>query len=141
MELLLSQSMKVSLKKVVHLRILYLRNQEAIKTISEATSGNDIDEDGNGDECRLCGMDGTLICCDGCPSSYHSRCIGMMKLSIPEVEWYCPECRINRIGPIVTITTSLRGAEFLGMYPYEQVFLGSCDHLLVSVSKTIIFKL
>ncbi|XP_076930981.1 DDT domain-containing protein PTM-like isoform X2 [Bidens hawaiensis] len=94
------------------------------------------DDDGNGDECRLCGMDGTLICCDGCPSSYHSRCIGMMKLSIPEGEWYCPECTVNRIGPIVTKKTSLRGAKFFGIDPYEQVFLGSCDHLLVMKAST-----
>ncbi|XP_035835234.1 DDT domain-containing protein PTM-like [Helianthus annuus] len=81
-------------------------------------------------------MDGTLICCDRCPSSYHSQCIGMMKLSIPEGEWYCPECTINRIGPVVTKTTSLRGAEFFGIDPYEQVFLGSCDHLLVMKAST-----
>ncbi|KAJ0816436.1 putative transcription factor & chromatin remodeling DDT family [Helianthus annuus] len=112
------------------------KDQEAVKTVSEANSGDDVDEDGNGDECRLCGMDGTLICCDGCPSSYHSRCIGMMKLSIPEGEWYCPECTINRIGPVVTKTTSLRGAEFFGIDPYEQVFLGSCDHLLVMKAST-----
>ncbi|KAI7725482.1 hypothetical protein M8C21_008034, partial [Ambrosia artemisiifolia] len=105
-------------------------------TVSKATIGDDVDEDGNGDECRLCGMDGTLICCDGCPSSYHSRCIGMMKLSIPEGEWYCPECTINRTGPIVTKATSLRGAEFFGIDPYEQVFLGSCDHLLVMKAST-----
>ncbi|KAI3676989.1 hypothetical protein L1987_86606 [Smallanthus sonchifolius] len=128
------------------------KDQEAVKNVSEshmralsstpdsfvskATSGDDVDEDGNGDECRLCGMDGTLICCDGCPSSYHSRCIGMMKMSIPEGEWYCPECTVNRIGPIVTKTTSLRGAEFFGIDPYEQVFWGSCDHLLVMKAST-----
>ncbi|KAJ0806314.1 putative DNA helicase chromatin regulator PHD family [Helianthus annuus] len=80
-------------------------------------------------------MDGTLICCDRCPSSYHSRCIGMMKLSIPEGEWYCPKCTINRIGPVVT-KASLRGAEFFGIDLYEQVFLGSCDHLLVMKAST-----
>ncbi|KAD3337283.1 hypothetical protein E3N88_32803 [Mikania micrantha] len=106
-----------------------------VPSVSKVTSGDDVDEDGNGDECRLCGMDGTLICCDGCPSSYHSRCLGMMKLSIPEGEWYCPECTMNRIGPIVT-NTSLRGAEFFGIDPYEQVFLGSCDHLLVVKAST-----
>ncbi|GJZ22787.1 DDT domain-containing protein PTM [Tanacetum coccineum] len=99
--------------------------------VSKPTKGADVDEDGNGDECRLCGMDGTLICCDGCPSSYHSRCIGVMKMFIPQGDWYCPECTINRNGPKVTNTTSLRGAEFFGIDPYEQVFLGSCDHLLV----------
>ncbi|KAI3683586.1 hypothetical protein L1987_84094 [Smallanthus sonchifolius] len=131
------------------------KDQEAVKDVSEshrrATSstpnafvsqttessnaGDDFD-DGNGDECRLCGMDGTLICCDGCPSSYHSRCIGIMKMFIPEGAWYCPECTINRIGPIVTKKTSLKGAEFFGIDPYEQVFLGSCDHLLVMKAST-----
>lgn len=101
--------------------------------VSKPTNGADVDEDGNGDECRLCGMDGTLICCDGCPSSYHSRCIGVMKMFIPQGDWFCPECTINRSGPKVTNTTSLRGAEFFGIDPYEQVFLGSCDHLLVYV--------
>ncbi|MFS7888716.1 putative DNA helicase chromatin regulator PHD family [Helianthus anomalus] len=103
-------------------------------SFSEATSGDDIDEDGNSDECRLCSMDGTLICCDICPSSYHSRCIGMMKLPIPEGEWYCPECTINRIGPVVTKTTPLRGAEFSGLILMSKCFLGSCDHLLVMKS-------
>ncbi|KAF5931088.1 hypothetical protein HYC85_031961 [Camellia sinensis] len=47
----------------------------------------DIVHDGNSDECRLCGMDGTLLCCDGCPSAYHSRCIGVSKMFIPEGAW------------------------------------------------------
>ncbi|KAF2300663.1 hypothetical protein GH714_015039 [Hevea brasiliensis] len=41
--------------------------------------GPGVDVDINSDECRLCGMDGTLLCCDGCPSAYHSRCIGVVK--------------------------------------------------------------
>ncbi|KAK9068589.1 hypothetical protein SSX86_012704 [Deinandra increscens subsp. villosa] len=115
-----------------------LKDQESVKNVSESHTKDvdEDDEDGNGDECRLCGMDGTLICCDGCPSSYHSRCIGLVKSSIPEGEWYCPECAINRTGPIVTKRTSLRGAEFFGIDPYEQVFLGSCDHLLVMKAST-----
>lgn len=31
-------------------------------------------DDGNGDECYLCKMDGNLICCDSCPAAFHSRC-------------------------------------------------------------------
>ncbi|KAK9690133.1 hypothetical protein RND81_09G107000 [Saponaria officinalis] len=92
---------------------------------------DDVGEDGNVDECRLCGMEGMLICCDGCPSAYHSRCIGVNKLSIPEGEWFCPECTISRISPPITIGTSLRGAEVFGMDPYAQLFLGTCNYLLV----------
>ncbi|KAL8204768.1 hypothetical protein R6Q57_010391 [Mikania cordata] len=106
------------------------------ETIGSSNNGDDDDDAGNGDECRLCGMDGTLICCDGCPSSYHSRCIGIMKMFIPIGAWYCPECTVNRVGPIVTKKTSLKGAEFFGIDPYEQVFLGSCDHLLVMKAST-----
>ncbi|TKY48606.1 Nucleosome-remodeling factor subunit BPTF [Spatholobus suberectus] len=89
------------------------------------------DVDGNGDECRLCGMDGTLLCCDGCPAVYHSRCIGVMKMYIPEGAWYCPECKINMIGPTIARGTSLKGAEVFGKDLYGQVFMGTCDHLLV----------
>ncbi|XP_011005757.1 PREDICTED: uncharacterized protein LOC105111939 [Populus euphratica] len=97
---------------------------------------SDADVDGNGDECRLCGLDGTLLCCDGCPSSYHSRCIGVVKMYIPEGPWYCPECTINKLGPTITMGTSLRGAEVFGIDLYEQVFLGTCDHLLVLKAST-----
>ncbi|GFY99236.1 PHD finger family protein [Actinidia rufa] len=98
---------------------------------SEMNVDTDIGYDGNSDECRLCGMDGTLLCCDGCPSAYHSRCIGVSKMFIPEGAWYCPECSINKIGPMITRGTSLKGAEILGIDSYGQVFLGACDHLLV----------
>uniref|UniRef100_A0A803QKU9 Uncharacterized protein n=1 Tax=Cannabis sativa TaxID=3483 RepID=A0A803QKU9_CANSA len=91
----------------------------------------DMDVDRNSDECRLCGMDGTLLCCDGCPSAYHTRCIGVMKLSIPEGSWYCPECTINKLGPTITFGTSLRGAEILGIDSYGQIFMGTCNYLLV----------
>ncbi|KAF2300728.1 hypothetical protein GH714_015376 [Hevea brasiliensis] len=93
--------------------------------------GPGVDVDINSDECRLCGMDGTLLCCDGCPSAYHSRCIGVVKTYMPEGPWYCPECTINKQGPTVVMGTSLRGAEIFGVDLYEQVFLGTCNHLLV----------
>lgn len=91
------------------------------------------DHDVNGDECRLCGMDGTLLCCDGCPSVYHSRCIGVNKMFIPDGPWFCPECTIDKIGPTIAVGTSLRGAEVFGIDPFEQVYLGTCNHLLVYV--------
>jgi len=102
-----------------------------------ANSEDEVDK--NGDECRLCGMDGTLLCCDGCPAAYHSRCIGVMKMYIPEGPWHCPECKISMIGPTIAHGTSLKGAEIFGNDLYGQLFLGTCDHLLVYVQNLLCF--
>ncbi|KAL5981949.1 hypothetical protein ACLOJK_016016 [Asimina triloba] len=84
------------------------------------------------DECRLCSMDGTLLICDGCPSVYHSRCIGLNKASLPVGEWLCPECLVNKAGPTCSrIGTGLKGTEYFGIDPHERVFLGACNYLLV----------
>lgn len=96
----------------------------------------DANMDTNSDECRLCGMDGTLLCCDGCPSAYHSRCIGVSKMHIPDGSWYCPECTIDKLGPAIAEGTSLRGAEVFGIDLHGNVFLGTCNHLLVLKSST-----
>lgn len=105
---------------------------------SDTNVDADAVNDGNSDECRLCGMDGTLLCCDGCPSAYHSRCIGVTKMFIPEGAWYCPECIIDMTGPTLGRGTSLRGAEVFGVDSYGQVFLGTCNHLLVYVSGSLV---
>ncbi|KAG2311140.1 hypothetical protein Bca52824_022697 [Brassica carinata] len=89
------------------------------------------DLDGNSDECRLCGMDGTLLCCDGCPLAYHSRCIGVLKMYIPDGPWYCPECTITKMGPTIAHKTSLRGAVYFGVDPHGRLFLGTCNLLIV----------
>ncbi|KAL8496450.1 hypothetical protein ACS0TY_020241 [Phlomoides rotata] len=89
------------------------------------------DEDSNGDECRICGMDGLLLCCDGCPSSYHSRCIGLNKLHMPEGSWYCPECKINATEPKILQGTTLQAGHSFGVDIYGQLFVAACDHLLV----------
>lgn len=103
---------------------------------SKVKTGPDLDEsapDGNSDECRLCGMDGTLICCDGCPSAYHSRCIGLSKAFLPEGVWYCPECAVDKFGPTSSrIGRGARGAEIFGIDLYGRMFLGTCNYLLVT---------
>ncbi|KAG6417670.1 hypothetical protein SASPL_119855 [Salvia splendens] len=88
-------------------------------------------EDGNGDECRLCGMDGVLVCCDGCPMAYHSRCLGLNKMPVSNVSWYCPECKVSENDPKILRRTTLRGGDVFGVDPTGQVFVASCDHLLV----------
>ncbi|KAF8398307.1 hypothetical protein HHK36_017234 [Tetracentron sinense] len=87
--------------------------------------------DWNSDECCLCKMDGSLICCDGCPAAYHSRCVGVAKDLLPEGEWYCPECVIEKHEPWMKSRKSLRGAELLGIDPQGRLYFGSCGYLLV----------
>ncbi|CAH9124208.1 unnamed protein product [Cuscuta epithymum] len=115
------------------------KEQETIDIIAKdslslkvsSDTGIDVDQDGNGDECRLCGMEGVLLCCDGCPSSYHARCIGVCKMYMRDENWYCPECRINELRPTPIRGTSLKGAVLFGVDPHGLIFMGSCDHLLV----------
>ncbi|EPS61909.1 hypothetical protein M569_12884, partial [Genlisea aurea] len=97
-------------------------------------------EDGNGDECCLCGMDGLLLCCDGCPLSYHTRCLGVSKMHMPEGSWYCPQCALNKLEPQILKGTALRGGQCFGSDRYGQVFIATCDHLLVYVSVFSCFR-
>jgi len=57
----------------------------------------------NVDECVVCGIEGDLICCDGCNASYHSKCINLpAENHLPEV-WLCPECKTPnpaKLGPL-----------------------------------------
>jgi hypothetical protein len=88
--------------------------------------------DGNSDDCRICGMDGTLVCCDGCPWAYHSRCIGLNKAFLPKEQWFCPECVVNKLGPTSSrIERGARGAQMFGIDMCGRLFLGSCNYLLV----------
>ena len=57
-------------------------------------------EDDNCDHCALCGMGGSLLCCDACPAAYHMRCIGETNKSIPEGEWLCAECCLGGRGTL-----------------------------------------
>jgi hypothetical protein len=87
--------------------------------------------DWNSDECCLCKMDGNLICCDGCPAAYHAKCVGVANNYLPEGDWYCPECAIDWQKPWMKPRKLLRGAELLGVDPYNRLYFSSCGYLLV----------
>ncbi|KAK9273798.1 hypothetical protein L1049_018608 [Liquidambar formosana] len=111
------------------------------RTVMDVSGGSCLTEevveettDWNSDECCLCKMDGSLICCDGCPAAYHSRCVGVATDLLPEGEWYCPECVIEKHNPWMKPRKSLRGAQLLGIDPDDRLYFSSCGYLLVSDS-------
>ncbi|CAL0334238.1 unnamed protein product [Lupinus luteus] len=90
--------------------------------------------DWNSDECCLCKMDGSLICCDGCPAAFHPRCVGIASGNLPEGDWYCPECAIGPHRAWTKSHKSLRGADLLGIDHHGRLYFSSCGYLLVSDS-------
>ncbi|KAK4356493.1 hypothetical protein RND71_025464 [Anisodus tanguticus] len=90
--------------------------------------------DWNSDECCLCKMDGSLICCDGCPAAFHSKCVGVASSHLPEGDWYCPECVIDKKKPGLNLAKSIRGAELLATDLYGRLYYSCCDYLLVVAS-------
>ena len=75
------------------------RRQEHTSQVSSLygaiPSPRDYEEMENEDECKICGVEGQLLCCDGCPGSFHRTCIGIAtNAKLPEGKWLCPECKI-----------------------------------------------
>ncbi|XP_025081586.1 chromodomain-helicase-DNA-binding protein 4-like isoform X2 [Pomacea canaliculata] len=50
------------------------------------------EEDDHMEFCRVCKDGGELLCCDSCPSAYHTHCLNPPLKTIPDGEWHCPRC-------------------------------------------------
>ncbi|KAK8961801.1 hypothetical protein KSP40_PGU019280 [Platanthera guangdongensis] len=111
------------------------RNYSVVYDGESSIAQQEVDDiaDRNSDECCLCRMDGNLICCDGCPAAFHSRCVGVVKDHLPEGEWLCPACLADKDG-IVSVLMPFKGADFLGRDSHGRLFYGCCGYLLVSHS-------
>ncbi|XP_024972223.1 protein CHROMATIN REMODELING 4-like isoform X1 [Cynara cardunculus var. scolymus] len=48
--------------------------------------------DGSYYECVICDLGGDLLCCDGCPKTYHITCLDPPLKRIPNGKWQCPNC-------------------------------------------------
>lgn len=109
------------------------RRRTSAETPGDSLSEDVIEvvDDGNIDECCLCKMDGNLICCDGCPAAYHSKCVGIVSSLLPEGDWYCPECVIGRQSFSNKAQKFFRGADLLGIDPAGRLFFSCFDYLVV----------
>ncbi|XP_061393824.1 chromodomain-helicase-DNA-binding protein Mi-2 homolog [Musca vetustissima] len=50
------------------------------------------DDDEHQEFCRICKDGGELLCCDSCPSAYHTFCLNPPLDTIPDGDWRCPRC-------------------------------------------------
>ncbi|XP_065200189.1 chromodomain-helicase-DNA-binding protein Mi-2 homolog isoform X2 [Planococcus citri] len=64
------------------------------------------DDDEHQEFCRVCKDGGELLCCDSCPSAYHTFCLNPPLTTIPDGDWKCPRCSAKplpgRVSKILT---------------------------------------
>ncbi|XP_058826614.1 chromodomain-helicase-DNA-binding protein Mi-2 homolog [Topomyia yanbarensis] len=58
----------------------------------EAEGPVEDDDDEHQEYCRICKDGGELLCCDSCPSAYHTFCLTPPLDDIPDGDWRCPRC-------------------------------------------------
>jgi hypothetical protein len=52
---------------------------------------------------RVCKDGGELLCCDSCPSAYHTFCLNPPLTDIPDGDWKCPRCSVNLFSFVIYI--------------------------------------
>ncbi|KAG8365705.1 hypothetical protein BUALT_Bualt18G0134400 [Buddleja alternifolia] len=65
-----------------------LKEDDSLGQCSGKRKGND----GYYYECVVCELGGKLLCCDGCPRTYHLECLDPALKRIPTGKWECPTC-------------------------------------------------
>lgn len=76
----------------------------------------------NEEECSACGAAGDVVCCDGCPRSFHFECVGMSRSDPLPEEWFCNECTFTRFPSRVPV--------------HKGVFASALNHLEKSIPRS-----
>ncbi|PHH82443.1 hypothetical protein CDD82_5941 [Ophiocordyceps australis] len=64
----------------------------------------------NDEYCSACGNAGDVVCCDGCPRSFHFECVDMVPSHHLPDEWFCNECLVRRFPLRVPVHKGLFGS-------------------------------
>ncbi|KAG5996925.1 hypothetical protein E4U54_002468 [Claviceps lovelessii] len=82
---------------------------EATSSASNGNSAKDAAAE-NDENCSACGNTGDVVCCDGCPRSFHFECVDMVRSDHLPDEWYCNECLIRRYPSRVPVHRGILGS-------------------------------
>lgn len=61
----------------------------------------------NDEYCSACGNDGDVVCCDGCPRSFHFECLDTVRATDLPDDWYCNECLGKRFPSRLAVHTGV----------------------------------
>ncbi|XP_076265787.1 chromodomain-helicase-DNA-binding protein Mi-2 homolog isoform X2 [Rhynchophorus ferrugineus] len=77
----------------------------------ESEGPADQDDDEHQEYCRVCKDGGELLCCDSCPSAYHTHCLNPPLTDVPDGDWKCPRCSCQPLKAKVSKILTWRWGE------------------------------